>query len=241
MQNNKIQILSTKMISDSLISIADLYNICIDQSPFIETKGMVTPALEERILQLSQQNVTVIFTSVNAVKAVNRLLLTKPSWKIFCIEPATKKSVENLFGKESIIGTAENAELLADKIIANPSVKKGVFFCGDQRRNVLQEKLKKHGIELEELTVYQTIEKPQIISKSYDGLLFFSPSAVKSFFSVNTISAPARIFVIGSTTASEVKLFTDLPVVIAEYPDAEKLICQVIKHFNASKSLKCNN
>ena len=218
MQNNKIQILSTKMISDSLISVAGLYDICIEQAAFIETEKITTPALEKRINELYLQHVAVIFTSVNAVKAVNRLLPTKPSWKIFCIAPTTKKSVADVFGNEPIIGTAENATHLADKIIADPSIKKLIFFCGDQRRNILHEKLKEKGIALEELVVYKTVERPQIISKYYDAILFFSPSAVKSFFSVNSIPDKTQVFAIGSTTANEVTLFSNLPVIIAEYP-----------------------
>ena len=236
MQKNKIQILSTKLVGETLISIAAMYDILIDEVSFIETEEIITPTLQKRIIELSQQNVTVVFTSVNAVNAVNRLLPTKTFWKIFCIDHKTKKLVENIFGDEKIIGTADNAEQLAEKIIKNPCLQKVVFFCGDHRRDELPGKLKMNGIELEELVVYKTIEKAHIISKVYDGILFFSPSAVKSFFSVNTITDPTQIFAIGATTAEEAKLFTHSPIIIAEFPGKENLVYQVIKHFSTIKT-----
>ena len=89
---------------------------------------------------------------------------------------------------------------LADSIIKT-SIKNIVFFSGDQRRDELPEKLKKNHIEVEEIVVYKTIETPEPISKSYNAILFFSPSAVQSFFSKNTINDSTQIFAIGSTTA----------------------------------------
>ena len=236
-----IQILSTKKVEDTLITIAEMYAINIDQLSFIEKGDLITPEIAERIKSLTQQNTTVVFTSANAVKAVSGLISTKTNWKIYCLEAATKKSVEVLFGRKSIADTAANASQLADKIIIDPEIKKILFFCGDQRRNTLPEMLRMNGIEMEEVVVYKTVAKPQKITKVYDGLLFFSPSSVKSFFSLNTVTAPTRLFAIGDTTAAEIRSYTNFPVIIAEKPDPEKLLCQVIKHFNTSKSYKCSN
>ena len=231
MPENSLQILSTKVIGDSVVNAASIYNISIDQIPFIVTEETITPVVAQQIQQLSLQSHFVVFTSINSVKAVQTLITLKPSWKIFCIAHKTKELVENILGTNSIIDTAFDGAALAERIIANGSVKKVIFFCGNQRRDELPEKLKKHGIEVEEITVYKTIEKPTFISKKYDGFLFFSPSAIRSFFSVNTIEHPAQIFVIGNTTANEFKKYSHLPVIISEQPLAENLACQAIKHF----------
>ncbi len=232
---NKIQILSTKKISDALIRVAEASHICIDQVSFIETKEVISPDLERRISALSTQNVTVIFTSLNAVNAVGKMVQTKPSWKIYCIEPATKMVVERVFGKENIAGSAINADQLADKILNANSAKEIVFFCGDKRRNVLREKLKKQGIRLEEIIVYQTIEKPQTISITYDGILFFSPSAVQSFFLKNRINNKSQLFAIGATTAEAARSFTQQLVIVSEIPSAENLINKAISFFTTNK------
>lgn len=233
---NKIQILSTKPIGTELVRIAGEYNICIDGVSFIKIEEVVSDELKKRIAALSQQNITAVFTSANAVNAVKKLLPGKPSWKIFCIGYRTKNSAVDTFGEKNIIGIADNGEELGEEIIKQSSVKKVIFFCGNQRREVLPEKLKKNGIELEEIVVYKTIEKSQIISKRYDGVLFFSPSGVRSFFSANKINEPVQIFAIGTTTAKEIKTYSQLPIIIPGRPDKEELVQLVIKHFSTIKS-----
>ena len=233
---NKIQILSTKAIGAELARIAGERNICIDEVSFIKTEEVVSEELKKIIAALAQQNITAVFTSVNAVNAVKKLLPGKPSWKIFCIGYQTKNAAVDTFSEDNIIGIADNGEKLGEEIIKHSSVKKIIFFCGNQRREMLPEKLKKNGIEVEEIVVYKTIEKLQIISKHYAGILFFSPSGVRSFFSVNKIKEPVQLFAIGTTTAKEIKTYSQLPVIIPEHPNKEELVQLVIKHFSTIKS-----
>lgn len=234
---NKIQILSTKKIGDSLIEYAEDNNICIDSLNFIETEESVSDEIKNRIIELSQQNITAIFTSSNAVDAVGKIVKGQTNWKIFCIEPSTKKTVDNIFVNCRVAGTAKDAQELSQKIIEDKSVKQIVFFCGNQRRDLLRSELNKNGIHVEELIVYNTIEKPHIVSKKYDGILFFSPSAVRSFFSTNNLEEETVIFTIGKTTATEVKHFSNNTMVISDIPDTEKLIHAVIKYFSAIKTV----
>ena len=228
---NKVQILSTKKISNSFIEPAKLKNICIDQMNFIETEESVSEEIKKRIIELSQQNINVIFTSSKAVNVVGKIVSPETKWKIFCIEPATKKRVEKIFENASISGSGRDAEELSQKIIKENSVKEIVFFCGNQRRDLLPAQLKKNGIYVEELIVYKTIEKPQHFSKNYDGILFFSPSAVRSFFEKNKIETNVVLFAIGKTTAEEVKIFSNNKIIISEIPETEKLITEVVNYF----------
>lgn len=236
MQNN-IQILSTKKISDSFIQRAAENNICIDSLNFIATEESVSERTKNRILELSQQNIDAVFTSSNAVKAVGKIVGDQTNWKMFCIEPSTKKTVEDIFINSSVAAAAKDAEELSQKIIENKSVKQLIFFCGNQRRDLLPQRLKSHEIDVEELMVYQTIEKPQAVSKHYDGILFFSPSAVRSFFEKNRLDAATQIFSIGKTTADELKIFSNNSIIISEIPSVENLIDQVIKYFSAIKTV----
>jgi len=233
---NKIQILSTKKISDSFIKLADENNICIDSLDFIEVKESVSDEIKNRIIELSQQKITTIFTSSNAVKAVEKIVGDQTKWEIFCIEPATKKKIEDTFLNSSIVAVAKDAEELSGKIITDKSIRQIVFFCGNQRRDLLPSQLRKHEIDVEELIVYKTIEKPQTVSKKYDGILFFSPSGVRSFFAKNKLDTTTQIFSIGKTTAEEVKNFSNNTIVISEIPDTGKLIGEVIKYFSTIKN-----
>src|SRR5665213_3624758 len=134
---NKVQILSTKKISNSFIEPAEENNICIDELNFIETEESASEEIKNRIIELSQQNITVIFTSSKAVNVVGKIVSPETKWKIFCIEPATKKTVEKIFANASISGSARDAKELSQKIIKDNSVKQIVFFCVNQRRDLL--------------------------------------------------------------------------------------------------------
>jgi uroporphyrinogen-III synthase len=233
---NKVQILSTKKISDSFIKSAAEKNIDIEQISFIETKESISAKIKNRIGEFSLQNITAIFTSSNAVNAVGKIVSPQTNWKIFSIEPATRKKVEEVFIKSTITGAAKDAEKLAQQIIEDKSVKQIVFFCGNQRSDLLPLELKKNGINVEELIVYNTIEKPQAVSKKYDGILFFSPSAVRSFFAKNKIISETTLFAIGKTTAAELKNYSNNTTVISDIPDTQKLIAEVIKYFSTIKT-----
>ena len=65
------------------------------------------------------------------------------------------------------------------------------------------------------------------IKQKWDGILFFSPTGVKSFFAENKIANSAA-FCIGQTTASEVKKYT-ANVFEAEKTTVESVIEKAIK------------
>jgi uroporphyrinogen-III synthase len=234
---NRIQILSTKKLSGPMSRLAAENNICIDQLNFIEIEECVSEEIKNRIIELSQQKIIAIFTSSNAVKVVAKMVSTSTNWKIFCIEPATKKAVEKVFSSSVIQGAAKDAAALSQKIINGGTVSKVVFFCGNQRRDLLPSALKNKGIGVEEIVVYKTIEEPRIITKHYDGILFFSPSAVRSFFAKNHLKEEVKIFAIGKTTEEEVKNFSKNTTIVSTVPETGKLIEEVIKYFSIQKTV----
>ncbi len=235
MLKNKIQILSTRPVGKELVNEADNNDIILDEISFIKTEEIIDAEIEKKIRELSKQNITAVFTSINAITAVSKFITTKISWKIFCIGNTTKKLVKKFWGEDNIEGFADNANQLSKKILENSSIKNVTFFCGDKRRNELQDNLIKYGIDVDEIVVYKTTETPTVLTKQYDGLLFFSPSAVQSFFSKNSVSNATNLFAIGSTTANEIKLFTKQPIIIAQIPGKENLVKLAITHFSKSK------
>ncbi|MDE3184233.1 MAG: uroporphyrinogen-III synthase [Bacteroidota bacterium] len=236
MVNNKIYILSTRPVGETARAKALQHDIIIEEKSFIETQETVDTYKAKKIKELLHQNLQVVFTSMNAVEAVGKMVSEKNDWKIFCIGNTTRKLVKEIFGEKNIAGTADNASALADSIIKT-STKNIVFFSGDQRRDELPEKLKKNHIKVEEIVVYKTIQTPELLSKSYDAILFFSPSAVLSFFSENAINNNTQIFAIGSTTAHAAEPYTTKPVIIAEKPGKENLVNLAIKHYSKSPIL----
>jgi uroporphyrinogen-III synthase len=91
--------------------------------------------------------------------------------------------------------------------------------------------LKQAGIKVHEKVVYRTMLTPQEITRSYDGIAFFSPSTVESFFSVNKMAPETVIFAIGGTTAAAVRERCDNGILVSGSPDAEMTIRRMINYF----------
>ena len=224
-------ILSTRPVSESLLAEALSKNIEIDTLSFIETTPIETIEVQQEIELAANQMATVVFTSMNAVDAVTAMLDGfVPEWTIYCMGYATKELVKNYFGENAIAGTGDNAAELADEIIENEEPEEVIFFCGNRRRDELPGKLKKQQIEVNEIVVYQTENTQHKITKAYDGILFFSPSAVESFFTINKLPEHTIVFAIGQTTKETVGKFCKNKIVVSKLPGKDQLVEQAIRY-----------
>ena len=231
MQNN-VHILCTRPIGKTLLQQAKEQNIIIDELSFIETIPFETIAIQQEIEQAALQQTTVIFTSMNAVEAVANFIDYQPTgWSIYCIGTTTQELVTKYFGASSIAGTANSAAELALLIAANTMIEEAIFFCGDQRRDELPEVLHSHNIMVTEIIVYETIAITHTVTKVYNGVLFFSPSAVVSFFATNKLPASTILFAIGSTTAGEIKKHSANKIIVSNVPGKENLVHKLIEYF----------
>lgn len=176
-----------------------------------------------------------IITSKNAWQALENkrsgefksVIATK---RFFCVGEKIKKQIEGAGG--NVAETAENAFSLAEKIIQNYKKDQFLFLCGNLRRDELPNLLGKHQVSFQEQIVYQTVPNHQKFNRTFDGILFASPSAVQSYCKVNEIGKSIA-FCIGTTTANEAKKYTD-NIVIATKPSIENMIVQAIKTFKKS-------
>ncbi len=234
MPGSKIRILSTRPLGVALLEQAVGKGIRIDTLSFISTEPIRDQALMEKVQALGKQSLTAVFTSMNAVEAVAAEVATRHvPWKIFCIGAATRQLVHEHFGESAIAGTAPSAAELADEVLRwHPS--EVFFFCGDQRRDELPDKLSAAGIQVHEAEVYRTTQTPHVVERKYNGVLFFSPSAVHSFFSVNKLTETAICFAIGSTTAAAIRQYCANPVVTSETPEKNALVYQLIDYFQTN-------
>jgi uroporphyrinogen-III synthase len=135
----------------------------------------------------------------------------------------------NWLDEDSIVGTAENALALSDCLIKD-SVNNVDFFCGDQRLNILPDRLKENHIGVTEWIVYDTRLIPEKINYQPDAVLFFSPTAVRSFFSCNQLSAESKIFAVGKSTAAALQTFIAEPINISPEPDKALVVHMAIEY-----------
>ncbi|MBC7904382.1 MAG: uroporphyrinogen-III synthase [Gemmatimonadaceae bacterium] len=232
MPDSSVTILCTRPVDDSFVEAAAEVGIDLQILSFIDTEPVLTIETQQEIEHALTLSTAVVFTSMNAVEAVATLVDgEQPDWMVYCMGNTTKKLAEKYFGKDAVAATGEDASDLADSIIAD-DIGSVVFFCGDVRRNELPDKLEAEEIEVTEIVVYETIFTPHKIKIPLNGLIFFSPTAVKSFFSVNKVAENTIIFAIGKTTASEVSKFCKNKIIIAAAPAKDQLVEEAITYFS---------
>lgn len=166
-----------------------------------------------------------IFTSQNAVKAV----LDKVSgvMNCFCVGEKTKSLLEE-YGQNVIMMT-EYASELSDYLVKNHTKDSFHFFCGNIRSEEIPSALKKNNIKFEEIVVYHTTLNPKKFDRNFDAILFFSPSGVRSYVEANqSINKNTVAVCIGTTTASEVKKFSE-NAVISNSTTVESVIAKAVK------------
>ena len=194
-------------MASSVMESADGEGINIDVISFIETKNIIDLNTVSKIRQAAYSELSVAFTSMNAAEAVIdvcKAIGASPEWTIYTLGGITHTILKDFFTESEIFSGADNAEQLGNLVIENEE-DEITFFCGNQRRDDLPAMLQNEEIKVAEIIVYETIETPVKIDKDYQGILFFSPSAAKSFFSTNKLSEQTVLFAIGQTTAKTLK------------------------------------
>jgi len=218
MSDRRITILSTTSLPlermNKIPASVDLRVI-----PFIEIIQRPDKELMPVIGAYGSEKLNVIFTSAHAVKFVAGWLKQKPDWTIYCIRNETRNAVLKYFGQEVTCKFAGDA-LSLSKLMISEGVQKAIFFCGDQRLDILPDNLRRNDIDLNELVVYDTRLKPVKLNEPPEIILFFSPTAVRSFFTMNEISSGTTVIAMGTTTAAALKQYTEHPVIIS--PESDK-------------------
>lgn len=171
----------------------------IDTRSFINTEPLPADEIAGKLKEFIGKKINAVVTSKKAEKIITGN--GDRQWKIFSISNQS---------------SASNAAQLASVIIKE-GIKEIVFFCGDRRRDELPGKLRANGINVKEVVVYRTIETPHKIEEKYDGVIFFSPSAVNSFFTSNNPPGHVIFYTMGDTTAAEIKKHSNNPIEIGDF------------------------
>lgn len=218
-----INILSTKKLLPNQKQDLLNANFNLIEEDFIETKI--------KNFELSKVNDNLIFTSQNAVKSVlqHPKIAELKDKNVFAVGIKTKSLLEENGFKVDVhtnyaLDLAEIISLIYNK-------EKYTFFCGNLRREVLPNTLKENKIVFNEIEVYETNLTSKKTTNKLDGILFFSPSAVESYLTKNTIKNEI-CFCIGETTAEALEEKEINNIIIAEKPSVENVIDEVIEYYN---------
>jgi uroporphyrinogen-III synthase len=228
---SQTSILSTKTLSDEQRQAFLDANFDLLEQDFIEIKN--------NLFELNKINNNLIFSSQNAVLS----LMEQNGWEIlktksvFCVGIKTKELLEvNGFTVDVYMDYASE---LAEIITLIYNKESYTFLSGNLRKETLPEALKSEGIIFNEIEVYQTTLAPFKISEQekFDGIMFFSPSAVESYLTNNKIKNEI-CFCVGNTTAKSLELNKVKNIVIAEIPTIEEVIVEVIEYYSTEESIE---
>jgi uroporphyrinogen-III synthase len=221
--SDQISILSTKILSNEQRQAFINAKIDLLEDNFI--------AITNTSFELSNINQNLIFSSQNAIVS----LMEQPDWEqlqsktVFCVGLKSKELLEkNGF---TVAVYMDYASELAEIITLIYNKESFTFFSGNLRKETLPQALKAAAVKFNEIETYQTKLTPFKISaaEKFDGILFFSPSAVESYLKDNKIKNEI-CFCIGETTASSLEKITR-NIIVADQPSVENLIEVVIEEF----------
>lgn len=213
-----MHVLSTKILSE-------------DQKKILENTGITLSCFDA--IQIKEIDFTLpdklehcIFTSQNGV----RIFMTKVSKKsianikAYCVGVKTAEALSS--HGISVIKHTNYAKELISYIIDKHADKHFNFFCGSLRRVTIPDGLGQNNISYKEVSLYETLLRSKHFKTEFSVVLFYSPSGVNSYLENNTFSKDTMAICIGSTTASEVRKFTN-NVKISDTPTVESVLWKV--------------
>ncbi len=172
----------------------------------------------------------VVITSKNAVESLitNYSAIELQFKNIYCVGRRTKRLIENRIGP--VFHSEKNAKKLAEHMVEFMEGSEVTYFCSDLRLDDLPNILTDNNIKVNEIEAYQTKFDAIKIDDDVEGVMFYSPSTVKSYKQENNVSNGMIAFCIGETTAKEAKKhFKDIRV--AKLPTVESVIELVNEHY----------
>jgi uroporphyrinogen-III synthase len=215
-----MRLLSTKKLNPKTKSTLNESGIDVFEVPMIKTRliDFKWPKIEDGI----------IISSLTALRGIlkhtqyNTLIKTP----FYCVGSSTKIKLLEL--GLNIVECQNSAEDLSNKIIKDYSNKTFNYFCGKQRLNTVEKLFKKNGVNLFLSEVYETKQAPIKIDSHFEGILFFSPSAVKSYAKNNSFNSKI-CFSWGKTTAKEIVKYST-NYFVSKKPEINSLISLIKKH-----------
>lgn len=148
----------------------------------------------------------IIFTSKNAVEAINRLGVDWKSKPSIAIGDATAEKIKKLKGCVSFVSNEAYGDELAVEITKKYRFLKFLYPRAKKIASNLPDILRKKGLDITEIVVYETVCSDEILEAPQDGsvIVFSSPSTVKCFVEKFGWRESYKCVAIGKTTAAAI-------------------------------------
>lgn len=221
-----MRLLGTKKLSIYLRDLLIKNQFSLVEHSFIQIKPLS--------VQIRITNENLIFTSQNAVKIAFSNSKIKPlleGKKYFCVGEKTKCILEE--NGQRVTKKAQNSAELAHFLEKNYKNEAFSFLCGKRRRSEIESFFYSNNSNSEVIEIYDTLLTPKTFNSKFDGILFFSPSAVLSFFQTNLWSPKAHGFCIGKTTAYALENYTK-NFSIAKEPNEMEVFLSIYNYYKTT-------
>jgi len=213
------KILSTRILEPAIINEAKARGILIDCIPFIDIHYRPVTDIRQQLRNITYSDIF-IFTSQHAAQAAFDILKYLKN-KTYCISGATCNAVKQT--SLNVIVTAAYASELV-RLIEVDEKARYILFCGDKRLPTIPDFLQQQRLKLSEVICYENIASPKKVEQQYEGVMFYSPSGVESYFQLNNASSHQKYYCIGTTTAKALSKYSKDNIIIAEKPGIQAIL-----------------
>lgn len=144
-----------------------------------------------------------IFTSKNAIKAIDSFNKNWRKMPSYCIATKTAKVVEEYGGNVAFTGVSSHGNEFAKELVPLLKNKKALYLRAKKTVSSLVEIMSQESIGIDSAIVYETvcIEKTKLPPPDNSVIVFTAPSTIECFFKNFTWNSTYKAVVIGKTTA----------------------------------------
>jgi uroporphyrinogen-III synthase len=222
--NDKFNILATKNLSLDLLKLFNQSKLNVVAMDFISTipyKFDTKELLQTYHWIISSQTTFRILEENYTNVELNKI-------NFYCVGEQTKTYI--LKQNYNVVEWAHYSKDLAKILITKYKDINYNFIGGEMRRDELPSLLKNQNVSFKMINIYKTVLSPHEIINPFDGILFFSPSAIRSYIKLNTFTNE-NLFCIGQTTAKEAFKYSNL-IHVANSPSFKSVIESVNTYYN---------
>jgi len=214
----------SKQVSKEIIEDARQHGYLLYPHDMLHIDIQFTDETANQIRRWAQQDIDVFLSSQHAVKAVHKILNnTIPSWRIYCINGATEKSIIEWLGhRGNIQASAENMRTLLPQI--NIPASTLYHISGDFVRPDLDNYCTEHHKVLKRAVVYKSRQNTDVIKGTFDAYLFCSPRSVEAFMLHNRMGAEAIAVSIGPSTTEKLQEYSIKTIIESQHPDEQAML-----------------
>jgi uroporphyrinogen-III synthase len=145
-----------------------------------------------------------IFTSKNAITALNAIDKSWKSIPAYVIAPQTAKTLKDLGGKLEFVGKEKHGDAFALELLKKLKNQKVLYVRGSKVVSDLITVLNANGVVCDDLIVYETVCKKfdhKVELPRGSTIIFSSPSTIECFFENFSWESSYKAVAIGETTA----------------------------------------